>query len=489
MEPSDLSNQIDRILHSPTFARKIQLRKLLEVLFRNIESQAALTQELVIRELWPAETRTKRASDVATEMNRLRHALESYYHREGKTDPIQISLPDRSVSTADGSPEKRWIVAEHRIDARDRSTASRTRPLRSMKNAAAIVALCAALAIAAYLSISALAVPTRPQFGRLDGTLLRVIGEDGKELWSKSFPDGFGPDWYYAQGLSSRIWFGDLEGKGHTSVLFAYSSAANPQHSSTLICYSDRGQEKWRWTPGRDLPELNGSPATFKTFALGILKPSNNRPPRIVVSSGHDTWWQNQIAILDSSGRTLAEYWHSGRLDSLVLADLDGDGKEEIVATGINNGYHQATLVVLDPDQVSGASTEVRPEFQIHRMGVAHERLRLLFPRSDLNQALSPYNQATSPSVEHGSIRVMVRECMVPMGCPVWYEFDKDLHLINAYAGEEFRSAHARFFQNGKNAHAFTDEEQLAFQKVRCVVGCNMEFVPVASQGSNSTHN
>jgi hypothetical protein len=42
-----------------------------------------------------------------------------------------------------------------------------------------------------------------------------------KELWSKSFPDGFSPDWYmgYGQDFAKHIRFGDLEGKGHTSVL------------------------------------------------------------------------------------------------------------------------------------------------------------------------------------------------------------------------------------------------------------------------------
>jgi hypothetical protein len=36
----------------------------------------------------------------------------------------------------------------------------------------------------------------------------------------------------------------------------------------------------------------------------------------------------------------------------MTLADLDGDGKEEIIATGVSNGYdHQATLVVLEPDR------------------------------------------------------------------------------------------------------------------------------------------
>ena len=116
------------------------------------------------------------------------------------------------------------------------------------------------------------------------------------------------------------------------------------------------------------------------------------------------------------------------------------------------NGYdHQATLVVLDPDRVFGASTEVRPEFQIHGMGVAQERLRLLFPRSDLNRALFQYNQATEPTVEHGIVRLTVLECITPPGCHIWYEFDKNFRLIAAYAGgDEFRSAHARFYENGK---------------------------------------
>src|SRR5258708_39019554 len=85
----------------------------------------------------------------------------------------------------------------------------------------------------------------------------------------------------------------------------------------------------------------------------------------------------NQIAVLDSNGKTISEYWHSGGLIDMVLADLDGDGREEIVATGIANGHdHQATLVVLDPDRVFGASTDVRPEFQIHGMGAAQVMLR-----------------------------------------------------------------------------------------------------------------
>jgi len=311
-----------------------------------------------------------------------------------------------------------------------------------------------------------------------------VMNAEGKELWRKTFPEGFAPDWYDEKSRAPRIWIGDLEGKGHNSVLFAHSPADRQEpHASTLICYSGRGKEKWRWTPGRELPELNGSPATFKILSLVVMKATDKKSPRIVVASGHDPWWPSQIALLDSNGKLLSEYWHSGGLNSVVLGDLDGDGREEIIATGIANGYdHQATLVVLDPDRMFGASTEVRPEFQIHGMGVAQERLRLLFPRSDLNRALFQFNIATEPTVEHGKIRLTVLECSTPPGCRIWYEFDKNFNLIAAYAGgDEFRSAHARFYQNSKDAHSLSTEEQAAFQKVRCLVGCKSEFVPVGN--------
>jgi hypothetical protein len=84
MDAAAIHDQINRILGCQSFASKSQLRKLLEVLSQNMDSQTNLTTDLVIKELWPDEIRTKRSADVATEMNRLRHALES---RLPRTNP------------------------------------------------------------------------------------------------------------------------------------------------------------------------------------------------------------------------------------------------------------------------------------------------------------------------------------------------------------------------------------------------------------------
>jgi len=488
MDAVAIREEIEKILHSRTFANKGQLRKLLAVLHQNMDAQVILRPDQVIKELWPAEIRTKRSADVATEMNRLRHALKSYYEEEGAEDPVVIVLPNRAVGTGNEAPERQWIAAKLRGQKHD---LAEDRPLdlqvihrRKRKTVAAVAALLV-VGIAAYVAVRVFAVHPRPQFGRLDGTVLRIMDAEGKELWSKNFPEGFGPDWHYPKGADGHIWFEDLEGRGHISVLFSYSPGGGNTtaiRSSVLICYSDRGREKWRWTPGRELPELNGSRATFLTSAVGVLKATGNRPARIVVSSQYWPWWANQIALLDSSGKTVSEYWHSGALTYTTLADLDGDGRQEIIAAGVSEYDHQATLVVLDSDRVFGASTEVRPEFQIHGMGVAQEKLRLLFPRSDLNRALYQFNLAQDPTVEHGSLRLTVAECITPLGCPIWYEFDKNFRLIAAYAGgDEFRSTHNRFYQTGKNAHTLSAEEQAAFLRVRCLVGCKSEFVPVGN--------
>jgi hypothetical protein len=341
-----------------------------------------------------------------------------------------------------------------------------------------IVTAVIAIFIVAGVLIAEISADRRPRLGRLDGPVLTVLNAEGKELWHRDFPEGFWRE-YYDHGMEQRIWFGDLNGEGQTDVLFLYHPAGSPlSHSTTLICFSDRGKEKWRWTPGRDLPELDGTPPVYLTFGLGVLNASQSGQRRIVLSSQNQPFYPDQIAIVDSNGKTVSEYWHSGILNHLALADLDGDGREEIVVTGISNGYRQATLVALDPDRVFGASAEAaRPEVQIHGMGPAQERIRLLFPRSDINQTLSVYNAGEEMTIDHGRIRLTVSECSLVPNCAIVYEFDMKFNLRAVTPSDPFRSAHKQFYLDRKDDHPFSAKEESEFQKVRCLVGCKTEFV------------
>ena len=281
------------------------------------------------------------AADLAREMKGLRRALESYYNRE--SNGLSVVSPFELVRP--GAETKPGTAAEA-VNGREDVLAAH-HWFRRRLAVPAIVATMVLVGIVAFVVIRMRAVDKRPQSARLEGSTLIVTNAQGEELWRMSFPDGFQRD-YYAEGLAPRMWFGDLTGTGHSDVLLLYYPAVEPQaHSTTLICYSDRGKEKWRWTPGKALPELDGDPATFWTVGFGVLKRVPGKGSRIVVSSSHTMWHPHQIAILDSNGKLISEYWHSGHLDHLTLADLDGDGRDEIIATGISNGYNQATLVVL----------------------------------------------------------------------------------------------------------------------------------------------
>jgi hypothetical protein len=478
MDRSDIWEEISRVLRSDSLGDKDQLKKLLEILFKNIDAQNTLKPDRVIKELWPEEAKTKRSADVATEINRLRRALKSYYETEGSQDPIIITLPNRAAPTPDGTREKRWIIAERRNG--HEGVAPLPVPtgnsLRWLKICAVVVALC----MVTYGVIQIAAVDRRPQFGRLESETLTVFNAEGKELWRHSFPDGFWRE-YYDQGLAQRIWFGDLDGKGRTEVLFLYNPAGNPlSHSTTLICFSDRGQEKWRWTPGRALPELEGTPVVYLTFGFGVLKATQSGQRRIVVSSQNQPFYPDQVAVIDSEGKTVSEYWHSGILNHLALTDPDADGRQEIIVTGISNGYDQATLIALDPDRVFGASAEpLRPEVQLHGMGSARERIRLLFPKSDLNKALAVYNVGQEMTIDRDRIRLIVSECSLTPDCVIVYEFDKSFHLRAVTPADPFRSAHKQFYLNRKDDHPFSKQEGAEFQRVQCPIGCEGAFVPL----------
>ena len=157
----------------------------------------------------------------------------------GKHDPIHIDLPkgtyvpifyrngveptlEQSVS------ETAWGAGSHRRHdevVRPREGRWYARPTASIVSVAAIVAI----GIMAFILIRMLAMDNRPQSGRLEGSTLVVSNTEGKELWRRSFSDGFWAD-YYEQGVAPRLRFGDLNGDG----LLGSSFCVSPRRQSEL---------------------------------------------------------------------------------------------------------------------------------------------------------------------------------------------------------------------------------------------------------------
>ncbi len=153
--------------------------------------------------------------------------------------------------------------------------------------------------------------------------------------------------------------FQDVDSDGRLEFFFRYATASETRIRHVLHCFGDRGDLKWKFLPGRKVRDRNQefTPVYFVNNAH-FLPARGGTAPRLVVSSKHSVHYPDQVAVLDGRGRVLGEHWHSGHLLAVETADLNGNGEEEIILAGVNNGYRQATLVVLDPRRVGGASRQ-----------------------------------------------------------------------------------------------------------------------------------
>jgi hypothetical protein len=291
-----------------------------------------------------------------------------------------------------------------------------------------------------------------------------VMDAKGRELWRKSFSQPFRPEEYAATSSSlRRFWSGDIDGDGHDEVLFVQANAAD--HTSLLLCLSDRGVEKWHFRPGKAVSSGKESfPDRFAIRNFGVTPLGKGGAFGVVVTAAQVPDYPDQVALLSGTGRLLGEYWHSGWLEHVAIS------RNLIYLGGMNNGYRAATLVVLGVDGVAGASVEENPNYQIQGFSSAHEKARILFPRSCINRKFEDYNFLTEMFVRPDSVTATVAERRPPL---VWgevhYEFTNDLKLRSSEFYDSLRSKHAELRAAGQLDHDLTAQEEANMAKIRVI--------------------
>ena len=340
------------------------------------------------------------------------------------------------------------------------------RPLRVWAAAATAVIVVAA---AGYLLSTRKGPPAR---FRHEFKSLVVTDERGRELWRKSLQETFhrlaAPEELLA---TYRAWFGDLDRDGRVELLYTYSPASLETNSETLFCFADDGREKWRFVPGRTVSSRQATfPRCYNGIAFRLLPPSRDGTRRIVVTAHHNPRYPSQAVVLSHQGAVLGEYWHSGHLGPMELADLDGDGSEEVLLTAISNGYQAAALLVLDPANLGGASHEENPDYQLQGFEPGREKARILFPRTCINRKYHPYGVPGRLAVQGDSIEVAVSERIVARGAPVplvFYHLNRNLELTDVVVNDPLKALHRELEAAGQLDHPLTDKEIAELRNLR----------------------
>lgn len=335
------------------------------------------------------------------------------------------------------------------------------RPLRWYAGAVTLVAL----GLLAWIIADRLgrARPGAPALFRTEYRTLVMTDSDSRELWRHSFDQPFAADAYVGGAGLLRVAMADVDGDGRVETLFAYYSNQSETEGVPLYCFSDTGREKWKFTPGRTVSDgLRSYGAPYIVTALAVTRLGAGREPVIALANRHAVYHPSQFVLLDGRGRVLGEYWHSGHLDTMAFADLDGDGVKEILLSGVNNGYRQAALAVLDARDFTGASFQGEGSpHQIRGFPLHKERGLVLFPRSCMNRKLSSYNMAHEIFTADGQIRVHVQEGGESGGPGefVIYTLDRKLACVRAEVSDSFEATHRRLAGLGMLDHNLTPAE------------------------------
>ncbi|MDX1983538.1 MAG: hypothetical protein SFV51_24920 [Bryobacteraceae bacterium] len=309
--------------------------------------------------------------------------------------------------------------------------------------------------------------PQAPQDFRLERQHIVALDDHGGELWRFGFPEPLLRGLYPDKLTSRFVWTGNLDGDSDPETLFAYSPHNWQSAGSTLYCFSGTGTPKWEFKPGSRVVDASG--AVYETFGAGpILTFSQSalHRARVLISSAHTLSYPGQLAILSAEGSVLGEYWHSGHLLRIAIADLDSDGVEEVLAGGVNNGYNRATLVVFDPRRMTGASTQ-RPgdPTQLQGFVPGTEKAVIWFPRSCITELDEPFNRVNMLSVTKSLVEVNISEAHHEGGAYLIYDFDHQLRPLRVTVSDKFLKRHRELELGGRLKHSFTTGEKEALLK------------------------
>jgi hypothetical protein len=171
---------------------------------------------------------------------------------------------------------------------------------------------------------------------------------------------------------------------------------------------------------------------------------------QVIVVSLHHIYYPAQVAVLDTRGKLLRDYWHAGHLHALAIAPFKG--RPAFFLGGINNARRAATLVVLDAATLGGAAREADP-YQFQGFAPGRELARLIFQPSLLTSG--PYNQVMKIVVDAQGVTVDVHEHDNGPGYGVIYHLDSNLKLRDIGFSDSFAKKYRQISGGRRLSHEY----------------------------------
>lgn len=289
-----------------------------------------------------------------------------------------------------------------------------------------------------------------PYFARVENSVLSVYNREGNLLWQKSVPgvpDATNRDLFDSnRGEKRYLNICDIDGTGKNVVLLSGENSGSTYNTDSLYCFNFDGS--LRWVTGTQLyVNFKGFKDALKSrwriIEFMVVRPSPYVKPALYVIASDVIFPFSKIMQIDSeTGRIVQSFTNPGRLEKIVAADVNGEGKEKIILGGINMAYRRACVVVLDPEHFGGVGP-TKGDYFTSSSFEGTEMFYILLPLTDVGRilGLKQLNYTQHLVVDSGNFVTAktVEAVGAPVGGSVFYQFGRGMNIKKVYFDDGFK--------------------------------------------------
>lgn len=228
-----------------------------------------------------------------------------------------------------------------------------------------------------------------------------ILNKKNEILWQILSKDLGGVQQAEHNFLTPHIVTGDIDGDGANEVITTLWQPGERLGSGTtrLRVYRE-GNNLWfekKFT--EQVKYLSRAYSDLWSTDIVITSESEVRGKKDIFVRWGNGRSPSVIVRYDAGGNELGQYWHFGNIYGMFAIDINGDGKKELILTGINDTEDTLrqefpAIVVLDPHRIVGERKSVcSPGFALSESDAELYYLRL--PVSPLSLTVSRLETAT----------------------------------------------------------------------------------------------